>query len=49
MVDQRVTYVLYHSYQVSPVISDMKGKWFTCLYGCLLLGGQRLNGSLTGR
>ena len=48
LVDHIVTYVLYHSDQVSPVIRDMKGKWFTCLYSCLLLGGQDLSGSPKG-
>jgi hypothetical protein len=30
MVDHLVTYVLYHSDQVSPDSSDMNSKWFTC-------------------
>ena len=48
MVDQRVTYVLYHSGQDKPDNRDMKGKWFTCLFSCLLLGGQDLSGSPKG-
>ena len=39
-VDHIVTYVLYHSDQVSPVIRDMNCKWFTCLYSCLIIRGS---------
>ena len=40
MVDQRVTYVLYHSDQVSPDKGDMNGKWFTCLIIVSIIRGS---------
>ena len=48
MVDQRVTYVLYHSDQVSPDKRDMNSKWFTCQYYVSIIKGSDVEGNPNG-